>query len=548
MNKSLFFAFCMLTILSYSSVNAQKIDLDSLFTDLSEVPGIAVAVYKDGSYVYNNTFGLSNLDYHIPIDDETVFEVGGLAMHITASCILKLEDDGKLKLTDPVSQYLSDFPDFKEGAVTIQHLLHHTSGMMDYLVALDMSGGSWDKTFSSDDAYNLAIKSPKLGFEPGKEYEFSHSNYVVLKKLIEHVSDESINVYASENIFKPLGMLNTFYFVDAKKVVKNRAMAYSKVEEEYKLNHYHNFTSAGDGRLYTSLSDLMIWAESIGRERHPIKNLEERLTQRGVLTNGSKIAYALGLDHGVEKGYGFYGHSGFWAGFTAGFLKVPEEDFWVITLSNNETISAPGMAYRILDLVVKNNPVKTPMIKAHRMSKKDLMKYTGDYITYKNGYLREVLVRNDTLFYKTLSGGEFGLKPIAKDFFKVLGTVADFSVKFNMVKGQLKEMVFMANGIPGYTYTEYTPLANQEIDVTKFLGVYTNSALDITYELKKEDQQNTIGIYVQGEKIMNYQMTMTDLFCSESTHHGYLRFNKDQTAFTLSDYSFKPINFEKKVG
>ncbi|CAK9052158.1 Penicillin-binding protein 4* (PBP 4*) (PBP 4A) (Penicillin-binding protein E), partial [Durusdinium trenchii] len=219
--------------------------MDSLISGPPEEPGMAVAVYRDGSYIYQKTFGLSNLEHEVPITDETVFDVGGLSMHFTASCILKLEDEGKLSLSDKVGDHLPDLPDYTEGEITIEHLLHHTSGLMDYLVALDMSRHSWDDSFNADEAYDLVRSQTRLGFTPGREYEYSNSNYLLLKVIVEKVSGQSIALFAKEKIFQPLGMSNTSFQEDAKVVIDNRATGYEKSEESYKISHYHDFVVPG---------------------------------------------------------------------------------------------------------------------------------------------------------------------------------------------------------------------------------------------------------------------------------------------------------------
>ncbi|MEO9870729.1 serine hydrolase domain-containing protein [Ekhidna sp.] len=536
------------TILVWSffitSTFGQQVQLDSLFEKFANEPGIAVAVHKDGQYVYKNAFGLSNLDYEIEISEETLFEVGGLAMHITACSILKLEDQGKLTLDTKVNDILEDLPDYSEGGVTINHLLHHTSGIMDYLVAFGMTGHVWESPINTSKAYKLIKKNPKLGFKPGNEYEYSNSNYVLLNKVIQELSDTTINAYATEFLFKPLGMLNTSYYEKSNAVMKNRAVSYTMSEDDYEIDQTRHFTSSGDGRLYTNMNDLMVWAESLEGNTHPVKDVESRLTERGLLNDGSKISYALGVQHGINKGYPFYGHSGYWDGFSAMFLKVPDENFWVLTLSNNSSVSAPNHAYNILDLILgQNQNVAVP--KKYKISTKSLKKYEGNYITYKNGYLRELVIENDTLVYKYVedSGPEFKLLPIAKDRFKVLGAIADYSLKFTLEKGKPKKMDFLRNGIVNYRYESYAAIG-EKVDLNPFLGTYRNEALGVIYELKK-DQEEGMAIHVKGEKLMNYLPVMTNIFSSKSTHHGYLRFNKEKSEFTISDYSFKPILFER---
>lgn len=528
------------------SAFSQEARIDSLFSEISNTPGIAAAVYNGDGLLYKKGFGLRNLDESLPITAETTFELGALTMHITASCILQLEDNGQLKLTDPIHKYLTDLPRYTEGTVTVQNLLNHTSGIMDYLIALSMSGTSWDDSFDNDKVYDLIKKNEQIGFTPGQEYEYSNSNYVLLGRIIEKISGKSLSIFSEEQLFKPLGMNSTFYYDDAKRVVPNRAFSYSEEEGNYKINDYFNFnyTVHGEGRLYSTLDDLLLWTKNLDDNKLPIANLEERLIANGVLNDGTKMDYALGLSHGKVRNHNFFAHNGYWAGFSAMFLKFPDLDFWVITLGNNGNISAPSKAFDIANILLDEFPEKKKESKKYRVSKKTLTMYEGNYIGYKNGYLREIFVSNDTLTYKEYPDTERKLIPIGKDLFKVLGTIADYTVQFDIQKGQVAEMAYLRNGIAQYKYELYDKVGEDEIDIDEFVGVYKNTSLDITYELKKEDD-NRIAIFVNNEKLMDYHAVMPSIFCSESTHHGYLNFSETRDRFTLSDYSFKPILFEK---
>jgi len=546
MKKYKVFASLISLICLFCTINssAQDFNIDSLFSYSDDEPGGAVAVFKDGKYIYQKSFGIGNMDYETKITNETLFEIGGLSMHITASCILKLEDQGKLKLTDNINKYLDDLPAYQEGDVTINHLFNHTSGIMDYLGALNMSGKSMDEPFNSNDAYDLIKRNSKLGFEPGREYEYSNSNYLLLNQLIRKVSGQSINEYASANLFKPIGMTNTIYYDDAAKSLKNRAIAYGNEEGNYVINHHYNFTAVGDGRLYTCLKDLMLWAEALDQRKSPVSNHEARLTRRGLVNNGSEISYALGLEHGVEMGFPFYGHTGFWAGFTAMFLKVPELDFWVITLSNNESISAPNKAYSVIDLVLADIAKNEPPVKPLKVSAKSLQKYEGDYITYKNGYLRKIQVVDDTLRYQVNPTVSYKLQPIAKDRFKILGTITNYKIQFDIRNSNATAMQFLRNEVVDYSYEKYEPISDKTADLSAFTGNYQNTSLGIKYELKATEN-NDLAVYVNDELLMTYIQVMSNLFCSESTHHGYLYFDLNARSFTVNDYSFKPMLFEK---
>jgi len=237
----------LISLLAFSGTAQDEANLnitqkiDELFKDIKNEPGAAVGVIQNGQVIYKKGFGLANLDYNIPITTSSIFEVGGLSMHVTGACILLLENEGKLSLDDPIQKYLTDFPKYAKGQPTIRQCFHHTSGLRDFLEMLNMSGQSTDMPYTAAEAIELIKKQKALTIIPGSDYRYSHSGYLVLAAIVEQISGQSLNNFATENIFAPLGMNHTFFADTKGQIITNRAVGYQKKEEQYKVSQPFNF-------------------------------------------------------------------------------------------------------------------------------------------------------------------------------------------------------------------------------------------------------------------------------------------------------------------
>ncbi|MEL6559682.1 MAG: serine hydrolase domain-containing protein [Bacteroidota bacterium] len=535
--------------LSALTSNAQELSLDqiekridSMFLQYEHEPGIAIGIVKDGEIVYQKGIGLANLDYDIPVSPSTMFDVGAVAMQVTAACIVLLENEQKLSFDDPVSKFLPELPAYQEGEVTIYHLLHHSSGIRDYLIALSMSGKPWDEEFTNQMAFDIIKKQTSLGITPGQEYEYSNSNYLLLGLIVERVSGLSLAQFAEKNIFEPLGMKNTFYYDNSSKVVKNRAIAYQKAEDQYQMEHIFQNTVCGDGRLYTNVEDFIKWMTNLDNSVIGNREFVATLTERGVRNDGEQMSYAKAVDHGYERGAHFYGHNGYWGGFSAMMLKFPDNDLSVFTVTNNTEISSPGVTYQIAGYFLPDNSQRIDA-EGFKMSRKTVKQFCGDYITYKTGYLRKVFLSGDTLKYQVAPGTVRVLKPIAKNTFRITGIDVDYTIEF-IEADKSMNMRIRREGLIHGDYSTYVPIADSYVIPQEVTGKYYSDELDAEYELEIVD--NKIVVSVNGEELMKYETVKEGFYCSESTHHGYLVFDKDDySGFELNDYSLKKVLFKR---
>lgn len=526
--------------------------LDELFEGYDDQPGVAAAIYSKGKVIYQKTVGYANLDYDQKINAQSVFDIGSLSMHFTAACIVVLENEGKLSLDDPIRKYFPELPQYAAGEPTIRHLLHHNSGLRDYLIALDMTKGTFDVAYDKQQGLDFLIKQKALGFTPGQEYEYSNSNYLLLNHIVSKVSGQSLGEFADVNIFKPLGMKNTFFLEEVGKVVKNRAIGYQKVSEDadFTQNHFFNFASAGDGRLQTTLEDFTLWMQQFSKNTTSQPNFINRLTENGVKNNGDIMTYALGLEHGPYAGFNSFGHNGYWGSSTSFFLRFPQPDISIVVFSNNGTVSSPGKVFQASEIVLENIEPKevtesledTPTV---AQTAAQLKQWTGDYIAYKTGYLRKIFVENDTLVYQISEDNKRKLIPIGDGAFRLAGS-AYYTLQFKKAPNGQKIMQFKLTGNTQYEYVDYQPSQPSTAYFNSLVGRYYTDALNIYYDLSIDKDELVVS--VDNQEYMRYKPVMDNVFCSNSGHNGYFTFTKDskgQPSFMMNDYSMKKVKFEK---
>ena len=262
--KTLFSFFSILMVcLSASQDLSNKLNqIDSIVKSKVEEshPGIAVGIVKDGSIIYEKYRGLSNLQHQVKFDEKTRSNIASTAKQFTALMILDLALNEKLSLEDDIRKYLPSLYPKVKTPIKIRHVINHTSGIRDYVELLDMEGDVWWKRFGlgNDNVITLLAKQEDLGFDPGTTYSYSNSNYIVLTKVIEAVTEQSFNDY-SKSFFEELGMKETSFVERYMRVIPNRANPYTdwgrgewwEVPTVTKTN--------GEGFLFTTLKDQLTY-------------------------------------------------------------------------------------------------------------------------------------------------------------------------------------------------------------------------------------------------------------------------------------------------
>lgn len=322
--------------------------LDGLFKNWSVyTPGAAIAVQKDGEMIYSKAFGMANLEHGVENEPQTIFEAGSVSKQFTAASLLLLVIDGKISLDDDVRKFVPELPEYDE-VIKIRHLLNHTSGLKDWGSIASVTG--WPRTtrvYTQDFARDFIFRQTGLNNVPGEEYIYSNSNYTLLVTIVERISGQSLAEFTEERIFKPLGMENTLWRDNFKKIVPGRAVAYSRSGEEEYLQNMPFENTYGHAALLTTTADLITWNEGWLKEKLGGKELSALRVEKGKLLSGKEIPYAAAVFVDEFNGFTEISHSGATAGYRAWLATYPEKDLSVAYLSNDAGVSPVSMGKQI---------------------------------------------------------------------------------------------------------------------------------------------------------------------------------------------------------
>ena len=326
-------------------------EVDKIFSWITPgSPGCAVAVAHNGKPVVSRAYGLADLERDVPVRPDTVFDAASVVKQFVAAATLLLVEEGKLSLTEDVRTYVPELPDYGH-KITLDHLLTHTSGLRDWTGIQRLTNGSAD-------ALTLTLRQRGLNFAPGEEWSYSNSGYVLLKEIVGRVSGVSFSEFLRQRIFEPLGMKNSRYLVDMRDVVKNRALAYERAGNGWRLDMHFGNERGGGGALLSTTGDLVLWNEALTSGRLGTFVTRE-IAEPATLNNGRKIGYARGLFLDSNRGGQVIWHSGGSAGYGTFLVRFPEQALSVATMCNaGETATGGSYARRIFDIFVP--PASTP--------------------------------------------------------------------------------------------------------------------------------------------------------------------------------------------
>jgi CubicO group peptidase (beta-lactamase class C family) len=284
----------------------------------------SVLVAKDGHVILSRGYGFANLEWEIPNTPDTRFRLGSISKQFTAACILKLEEQGKLHVTDLVKQYLPDAPPAWD-KMTIHHVLSHTAGIPNFTAfpdyrVLQVQPTTLEKTYGR-------FRDKPLEFEPGTSWKYSNSGYLLLSYLVEKISGQKYEEYLRQNVMGRAGMSDSGYDLNAT-VMRHRASGYTPARDGLMNAPYVDMTvPSGAGALYSTTEDLLRWEQALfgGKVLSP-ESLLKMTTQ--VRNN---YGYGLMLREGPHR---TIGHGGSINGFNTQLTYFPDDKVVVVVLGN----------------------------------------------------------------------------------------------------------------------------------------------------------------------------------------------------------------------
>jgi CubicO group peptidase (beta-lactamase class C family) len=315
-----------------NAVDAEAIDayVRSIM-EREHVPGLSVAVVKDGQLVFAQGYGLANVELDVPATADTVYEVLSVSKQFTATAIVMLAEEKKLALDDAIAKHLAALPDEWSG-ITIRHLLTHTSGIKDYT---DADG--WLEKIRLDrtpeELLKPVMEAPLL-FAPGERWSYSNSNYYLLGMILEKISGKTYAEFLAERIFKPLAMTST-RIDDYRDIIKRRASGYHWQKDELGNAAYVSPTQKWSaGAVVSTVNDMAKWEAAIASAKLVPAETQRAMFSPAHLSSGAEVKYGLGNELDDDHGHRVAGHQGGGLAFNATDLRFVDDNLAVIVLCN----------------------------------------------------------------------------------------------------------------------------------------------------------------------------------------------------------------------
>jgi len=514
--------------------------LDKLFSewDRKDSPGCALGVISKGKFIYKRCYGMADLEHGVPLTPDSVFDVASTSKQFTAACIALLARRGKLSLDDKIQKHLPEIPVYKY-PITIRHLIHHTSGLRDYLTLMALAGMPYTNEYPDKEIYDLIARQKGLNFRPGSEHTYCNTGYFLLSEIVKRVSGMTLRQYAHKNIFSRLGMKNSRFHDDFSEIVRNRACGYKKAKDGHKIS-LSIFDVVGDGGLYTTLNDLARWDRNYYNNR--VGGLGQpfirELTTPGKLNNGEELTYAFGLFIENYRGLKTVHHGGSWVGYRLEFIRFPEQQFSVICLANTEALDAISMARKVADLYLADKfSVPIPKLQKPRTPRKAAIAgKTGYYIEDKTEDL--IQISSDNGCSLELSGRVHKLKPISASHFEAESGAC--RVEFT---GKKELSLTLRNGKKS-RYSWLPPIKTRPAQIAGYAGEYYCPELDASHKITVKGK--TMQFLLKGETDpLEMHQVKKDLFKAGSS----VTIQMDKPArrkLTLSTGRVKDMVFTRK--
>lgn len=348
---AIFFTFSSFFLCSCNSSNYET-EIDQIFADynLENVPGAAVAVFKDSEIIFSKGYGLANLEDNTRINSSTNFRLASITKQFTAMSILILSEQGKLSLNDNLSKFFPDFPSYADD-ITIEHLLQHTSGILAYENYID---DTVTVQLKDKDVLEIVMAQDSTYFEPGSQHRYSNSGYAVLAMIIEKISGLTFAEFLKENIFDPVGMTNTVAFEEGISEVPHRSYGYNDTDSGIVFSD-QSLTSAvlGDGGIYTSINDMQKWDLALSQYKLISSSLQEEAWTKGKTSAGEVFDYGYGwrLDEYDNRITRY--HTGGTCGFSNVYFRFPESNISVLVLINIRDKPKKELGQKVADLFLQ---------------------------------------------------------------------------------------------------------------------------------------------------------------------------------------------------
>jgi len=534
---------------SGSPVSPDK-QIDAIFKawDSPNTPGASVAVIQHGKLVFAKGYGIANLEYDVPIKPDTIFHVASVSKQFTAMAVVLLELDGKLSIDDDVHKYLPELPDYGN-KITIRNLMQHTSGVRDQWQLLGLAGWSIQDVITQDQALRLIFRQKELNFPPGTRNLYSNAGFTLLAEIVARVSGMPFPKFCADRIFTPLQMTHTHFHQDLTQLVPGRAYSYGSKDQGFAAAPL-NYAIVGATSLFTTASDLALWLDNFRDPKVGGAAGVARMQEEGVLADGKKIHYGLGIGLDSYRGLKTLSHGGGDAGYRSQVIWFPAQELGVAVVSNLGSVNPDRLAKRVAEVYIGDamEPQKAKQNRAEptyvTMDARQLEQFAGVYPIPKIDQTLTVVVKDGKLW--AAGGLQLELHPVAPGHFycKEIEADIEFSPRDH---GGMHVKITQPSGI---NEGERNPTTAETADYLTYTGVYWSDELETQYTFFVRDG-NLYGRHAHhGETAL--APTKKDQFSSGWWFAPDVKFVRDATGningVTLGGGRVVAVAFTRKPG
>jgi CubicO group peptidase (beta-lactamase class C family) len=393
-----------------------------------EWPGVAVLVARDGKIAWQGAFGFADVEKKVPVTVDTKFRIGSITKQFTAAAILKLAEDGKLSLSDPLKKFFPDYP--KADGINVRQLLTHTSGIHSY-TSKPAFIARVGNTIKPEELIAWFQDDPP-DFAPGAGFLYNNSAYFLCGEIVAKVSGKSYADYLKAAFFDPLGMKDTGVFVNASppaNMAKGYTVAEGKVTDAL---DWDMSWAGGAGALYSTVGDLYRWNEALfGGKVLKEPPFKEMITPVKLPEGVDGMSYGFGLSISELRRLPVIGHGGGLHGWSSDLIRLPDQHCTVVALANAmagpPSFEPAGITRNIAEKFFQSEIKKLPPPKEDTtVDRKSYPPLAGRY-DYKNAVMT-VTAEKDHLYAQLTGQPKYEIFPSAADEF--FWKVTDAKVKF----------------------------------------------------------------------------------------------------------------------
>ena len=465
--------------------------VDQLMTPFSSdsVPGAVVSILKGGDVVFAKGYGMSNLTYSIPLDENTGMSIASVSKQFTGMAVMLMVNEGKMDLDEDIRTYLPDLKDFGT-PITLRNMLNHTSGYREILNFLPMAGRTFAEAMRNEEPMHVVNRQAELQNSPGSLYNYNNTTFMLLARAVEKVSGQDWKTFMEERIFAPLNMDNSTVKVEMGQVIPNSSQGYAPGENggyRYVMDFPEAYGASG---VNTTALDITKWMLNYRDAKVGGRSAIEALTTRGILTSGDTTGYALGLSVTEWRGQRLFTHTGGETSHRTWFGYFPDVEAGMFISSANPAysnamwtdIAEVWFAEYLEEEEVEEVAVETPSTEP---TLEQLEAIAGRWQFIGAPLQIVYTVEDGSLFAQATGQPKFGVTATSDSTFDFIGVPASVTFHFEDDGTVVRATHHQGPDSPMEKIVdEIVPP-----DLSQFEGRYFSEELETFYTLKVDDEK-----------------------------------------------------------